>query len=61
VTAFKVVAAIAVLVFLGIQRLAQFLMYTFFVLLFGYGSVVLLRDFRAWSQERRARRTVHAA
>jgi hypothetical protein len=56
---FLVVGAVVLL--LVMQKAAQFLIYFFCILLFGYGSVVLLRDFRAWSHERRARRTVHAA
>jgi hypothetical protein len=51
----------AVVLLLAMQKAAQFLIYLFCILLFGYGSVVLLRDFRTWSHERRARRTVHAA
>ena len=50
-----------VVLLLAMQKAAQFLIYLFCILLFGYGSFVLLRDFRAWSQERRARWTVHAA
>jgi uncharacterized membrane protein len=50
-----------VVLLLAMQKAAQFLIYFFCILLFGYGSVVLLRGFRTWSHERRARRTVHAA
>jgi hypothetical protein len=50
-----------VVLLLAMQKAAQFLIYLFCILLFGYGSFVLLRDFRAWSHECRARRTVHAA
>ena len=51
----------AVVLLLAMQKAAQFLIYLFCILLFGYGSLVLLRDLRTWRQERRARRTVHVA
>jgi hypothetical protein len=57
----KFVVIGAVVLLLAMQKAAQFLIYLFCILLCGYGSVVLLRDFRAWSQERRARRSVHVA
>ena len=50
-----------VVLLLAMQKAAQFLIYLFCILLFGYGSLVLLRDLRTWRQERRARRTVHVA
>ena len=52
----KALLILGVLVFVGMQKLAQFLIYLFCILLFGYGSGVLVRDLRAWNQERRARR-----
>ena len=50
-----------VVLLLAMQKAAQFLIYLFCILLFGYGSLLLLDDVRTWRQERRARRTVHAA
>jgi hypothetical protein len=50
-----------VVLLLAMQKAAQFLIYLFCIVLFGYGSLVLLRDLRTWRQERPARRTVHVA
>jgi hypothetical protein len=57
----KFVVIAAAVLLLAMQKAAQFLIYLFCILLFGYGSLVLLRDLRTWRQERRGRRTVHAA
>ena len=57
----KVLVIGAVVLLLAMQKAAQFLIYLFCILLFGYGSLVLLRDLRIWRQERRGHRTVHVA
>ena len=51
----------AVVLLLAMQKAAQFLVYLFCILLFGYGSLLLLHDLRTWRQERRGHRTANVA